>query len=118
MHVTSQHEAAPPRRAPWYRQLYAQVLLAIVLGALLGHFQPALAEQFKPLGDGAVKRIKRIGAAVILLREAPMRSRAWSSWAGALSARIALRVNAAVPRSLARARSGSFDIGSVRKVIG
>lgn len=67
MHVTSQHEAAPPRRAPWYRQLYAQVLLAIVLGALLGHFQPALAEQFKPLGDGFIKLVKRVGAAVILL---------------------------------------------------
>ncbi len=67
MHVTSQHEAAPPRRAPWYRQLYAQVLLAIVLGALLGHFQPALAEQFKPLGDGFIKLVKMIIAPVIFL---------------------------------------------------
>ncbi len=67
MHVTPPQEAVPLPRVPWYRQLYAQVLLAIVLGALLGHFQPALAEQFKPLGDGFIKLVKMIIAPVIFL---------------------------------------------------
>ena len=30
--------ADPPARRPWYRQLYVQVLIAIVAGVLLGHF--------------------------------------------------------------------------------
>lgn len=60
--------AAPaPPRLPWYRQLYAQVLLAIAAGALLGHFHPALAEQFRPLGDGFIKLVKMIIAPVIFL---------------------------------------------------
>ena len=58
---------APPIRKPWYRQLYLQVLIAIVLGALLGHFEPLLAEQFKPLGDGFIKLVKMIIAPVIFL---------------------------------------------------
>ena len=39
----------PPPRQPLYRQLYFQVIVAIVLGALLGHFEPAFAESMKPL---------------------------------------------------------------------
>lgn len=106
MHVTSQHEAAPPRRAPWYRQLYAQVLLAIVLGALLGHFQPALAEQFKPLGDGFIKRIRKVGTAVVLLAGGAGAIARLAGVDRALSVRIVLRVfSTVVPRSLARARS-------------
>ena len=35
---------------PWYRHLYVQVLGAIVLGILLGHFYPSLGAQMKPLG--------------------------------------------------------------------
>ncbi len=30
----------PPPKQPLYRQLYFQVIVAIVLGALLGHFEP------------------------------------------------------------------------------
>ncbi|HRN60896.1 MAG TPA: dicarboxylate/amino acid:cation symporter [Luteimonas sp.] len=67
MHVIPQPDARVPARLPWYRQLYVQVLLAIVLGALLGHFEPALAEQFKPLGDGFIKLVKMIIAPVIFL---------------------------------------------------
>ena len=32
--------AAPPRPGPWYAHLYVQVLVAIVAGALIGHFWP------------------------------------------------------------------------------
>jgi aerobic C4-dicarboxylate transport protein len=67
MHVTPAQPAPLPPRLPWYRQLYVQVLLAIVLGALLGHYWPGLAEQFKPLGDGFIKLVKMIIAPVIFL---------------------------------------------------
>lgn len=67
MHTVPAQSTNPMPRLPWYRQLYVQVLLAIALGALLGHWQPALAEQFKPLGDGFIKLVKMIIPPVIFL---------------------------------------------------
>ncbi len=52
-------------RAPLYRSLYVQVLVAIALGIALGHFMPQLGEQMKPLGDGFIKLIKMIIAPII-----------------------------------------------------
>ena len=43
---------------PVYRRLYVQVLLAIVCGAALGHWQPDLARSLKPLGDAFIKLIR------------------------------------------------------------
>ena len=57
----------PPSRQPLYKQLYVQVVVAIVLGATLGHFEPALAEAMKPLGDAFIKLVKMIIAPVIFL---------------------------------------------------
>ena len=54
-----------PQKLPLYRSLYIQVLTAVVLGILLGHFYPQLGEQMKPLGDGFVKLIKMIIAPII-----------------------------------------------------
>ncbi|MEH0833605.1 dicarboxylate/amino acid:cation symporter [Pectobacterium cacticida] len=48
-----------------FKSLYFQVLAAITIGILLGHFYPHLGEQMKPLGDGFVKLIKMIIAPVI-----------------------------------------------------
>ncbi|QTF10450.1 dicarboxylate/amino acid:cation symporter [Brenneria izadpanahii] len=48
-----------------FKSLYFQVLTAITIGILLGHFYPELGEQMKPLGDGFVKLIKMIIAPVI-----------------------------------------------------
>lgn len=48
-----------------FKSLYFQVLLAISLGILLGHFYPDFGAQMKPLGDGFVKLIKMIIAPVI-----------------------------------------------------
>jgi aerobic C4-dicarboxylate transport protein len=45
--------------------LYGQVLVAIVLGVLLGHFFPHAGEAMKPLGDGFVKLIKMMIAPII-----------------------------------------------------
>jgi aerobic C4-dicarboxylate transport protein len=57
---------APPRQA-WWKALYAQVLIAIVVGGALGHFAPDLAVALKPLGDAFIKLVKLIIAPVIFL---------------------------------------------------
>jgi len=50
---------------PIYKSLYAQVITAIVIGVLLGHFYPSTGEAMKPLGDGFIKLIKMIIAPII-----------------------------------------------------
>ncbi|MFS4550904.1 dicarboxylate/amino acid:cation symporter [Comamonas resistens] len=55
------------QRLPFYRHLYFRVIVAIVLGALLGYFSPELAAKFKPLGDAFIKLVKMIIAPVIFL---------------------------------------------------
>ncbi len=52
---------------PWYRHLYVQVLVAILLGVAVGHFYPSTGEALKPLGDGFIKLVKMIIAPVIFL---------------------------------------------------
>ncbi|HRF83564.1 MAG: dicarboxylate/amino acid:cation symporter [Xanthomonadaceae bacterium] len=65
--MSPSHAVHAGLRPPLYRQLYFQVVLAIVGGAVLGHFQPELAVQFKPLGDAFIKLVKMIIAPVIFL---------------------------------------------------
>ncbi len=48
-----------------YHHLYFQVLTAIALGVLLGHFYPETGADMKPLGDGFIKLIKMIIAPII-----------------------------------------------------
>jgi aerobic C4-dicarboxylate transport protein len=55
--------AKPKRR--FFSHLYVQVLAAIAIGVLLGHYYPDLAVQMKPLGDGFIKLIKMIIAPII-----------------------------------------------------
>ena len=57
----------PPTRKPLWTHLYFQVLLAIVLGALIGHFWPVFGEGLKPLGDAFIRLVKMIIAPVIFL---------------------------------------------------
>ncbi|TFW33115.1 dicarboxylate/amino acid:cation symporter [Massilia horti] len=52
-------------KKPLYKVLYLQVLFAIIVGVLLGVFDPGLAAKMKPLGDGFIKLIKMIIAPVI-----------------------------------------------------
>src|SRR4051794_681311 len=47
------------------RSLYLQVLLAVAIGVLLGHFQPAFAVKLKPLGDGFIKLVKMLIAPIV-----------------------------------------------------
>jgi len=48
-----------------FKSLYLQVLLAIVIGVLLGHYYPGIAVQLKPLGDGFIKLVKMMIGPVI-----------------------------------------------------
>jgi len=58
----------PPARSskkPFYRTLYFHLLVAILLGVLLGHFMPTLAVQMKPLGDAFIKLVKMVIGPII-----------------------------------------------------
>src|SRR6266568_3995747 len=48
-----------------YQHLYAQVLVAISIGVLLGYFAPDTGAAMKPLGEGFIKLIKMIIAPII-----------------------------------------------------
>ena len=52
-------------RQPLYKSLYIQVLVAITIGILLGHYYPETGVALKPLGDGFVKLIKMVIAPII-----------------------------------------------------
>ncbi|MBL8551601.1 MAG: dicarboxylate/amino acid:cation symporter [Hyphomonadaceae bacterium] len=56
-----------PFKKPIHGQLYVQVLVAIGLGAIVGHYWPAFGESLKPLGDAFIKLVKMIIAPVIFL---------------------------------------------------
>ena len=49
----------------FFKTLYGQVLIAILLGILLGHYFPAFSVQLKPLGDGFIKLVKMLIAPII-----------------------------------------------------
>src|SRR5882757_4076865 len=68
MATTTVATGAPATAAkPWYKVLYVQVLIAIVLGALIGWLWPDLAtnDWIKALGDGFIKLIKMVIAPII-----------------------------------------------------
>jgi aerobic C4-dicarboxylate transport protein len=59
---------APPRAGkPWYKILYLQVLIAILLGVVVGWLWPNVAtnDWIKALGDGFIKLIKMLIAPII-----------------------------------------------------
>ena len=55
---------APPHRSP-FRKLYVQVLIAIGLGILLGHFYPSLGVDMKPLSDAFIMLIRAVVPLII-----------------------------------------------------
>ncbi len=52
-------------RRPIWRQLYAQVIAAIVLGGLIGHFAPETGVALKPLGDTFIRLVKMVIGPVV-----------------------------------------------------
>jgi len=63
--MATEAHASPAPATRWYSSLYIQVLIAIALGVMLGHYFPESATQFKPLGDGFIKLIKMMIAPII-----------------------------------------------------
>lgn len=63
MNATSASKAK--KKVPLYRNLYVQVLSAIVLGVLMGTFLPEHAVKMKILGDAFIKLIKMMIGPVI-----------------------------------------------------
>ncbi len=50
---------------PFYKILYVQVLIAVIIGVLLGYFRPDLGEQMQPLATAFINLVKMIIAPVI-----------------------------------------------------
>ena len=55
-------EFATTAPRPIWRHLYVQVLLAIVVGGLIGHYAPEAGVALKPLGDAFIKLVKLVVA--------------------------------------------------------
>ncbi len=51
----------------WWKNLYVQVLVAMLIGVILGVVAPELGAAMKPLGDGFIKLVKMIIGPVIFL---------------------------------------------------
>ena len=49
------------------KSLYIQVLVAVIIGALLGHFYPSLAVEMGPFGEGFVKLVRMVIAPIIFV---------------------------------------------------
>jgi aerobic C4-dicarboxylate transport protein len=67
MAIQFDNGATVPAAKSWYRHLYVQVVIAIILGVAIGHFWPSTGEALKPLGDAFIKLVKMIIAPVIFL---------------------------------------------------
>ncbi|WP_328875444.1 cation:dicarboxylase symporter family transporter [Streptomyces sp. NBC_00287] len=52
---------------PWYRQLYVQVLVAIVIGIVLGWRWPELAAAMEPLGTTFITAMKMLIGPIVFL---------------------------------------------------
>ena len=52
-------------KRPWLGQLWAQVLLAMIAGILLGVLRPELAGRMQPLGDGFIRAIRMLIAPIV-----------------------------------------------------
>ncbi|WP_329348979.1 C4-dicarboxylate transporter DctA [Streptomyces sp. NBC_01261] len=55
------------RKKPWYRQLYVQVLVAIVIGIVLGWQWPDLAMSMEPIGTTFIATMKMLIGPIVFL---------------------------------------------------
>ena len=55
----------PAPRRPWYRILYVQVIIAVLVGVAVGFYWPDAGKSLKPLGDGFVKLVKMMIGPII-----------------------------------------------------
>ncbi|MCF7521583.1 dicarboxylate/amino acid:cation symporter [Neisseria sp. ZJ106] len=67
LHLDTDELNSRPPKQKFYQVLYVQVIFAIVVGILLGHFYPSIGESMQPLGTAFIKLVKMIIAPVIFL---------------------------------------------------
>lgn len=65
MNSISLPQTTKPVKKAWYRSIYLQVIIAIILGISFGHFHPETAASMKPLADGFIKLIKMVIGPII-----------------------------------------------------
>ncbi|MDB5621714.1 MAG: C4-dicarboxylate transporter DctA [Devosia sp.] len=51
----------------WLSKLYVQVIIGVIIGSLIGYFEPALGVHLKPLGDVFIRAIKVIVTPIIFM---------------------------------------------------
>ena len=52
---------------PFYKNLTVQVLTAIALGMVIGHFRPDWGQALQPLGDGFIRLVKMVVGPIVFL---------------------------------------------------
>lgn len=57
--------ASKKNNKKWYKHLYIQVIIAIIIGIGIGHFYPGIGVNLKPLGDTFIKLIRLLIAPII-----------------------------------------------------
>jgi Na+/H+-dicarboxylate symporter len=57
----------PKKRVPIYKKMYAQVILGVILGALLGIYYPAIGGTLQPLGFAFIKAIRMVITPIIFV---------------------------------------------------
>ena len=57
--------SAPKAKKPFYKDLFFQVMLAVALGVIVGHYFPDFGVQMKPLGDAFINLIKMMIGPII-----------------------------------------------------
>jgi aerobic C4-dicarboxylate transport protein len=67
MDTTTALNAPPPTRKRWYRQLYCQVLVAIVLGVVVGAVWPDVGIAMEPIGTTFVTLMKMLIGPIVFL---------------------------------------------------
>ena len=63
----SQAHTSPAEKKRWYRQLYVQVLVAIVLGVVVGAAWPAVGVAMEPIGTAFVGLMKMLIGPIVFL---------------------------------------------------
>ena len=67
LHTAPDTPQLPLGRPKFYHSLYFQVIVAIIIGIILGNFFPHFGASLKPLGEAFIKLVKMIIAPVIFL---------------------------------------------------
>lgn len=59
------HLPTERKQTAWFKQLWFQVLVAMVIGVLVGHFYPTAGQAMQPFGDAFIKVVRMLIAPII-----------------------------------------------------